>query len=299
MKRDMKLIVRAMGLVATLALVLAPLPAPAQLAEPARPPLWKVADDDTVIYLFGTIHALPQGVDWYRGQVAVALGSALELVTEIGDTQPGALQSAIVQRALLPRGETLRASMTDEERARYETALAGLGLKAEQLDMFKPWFAAVNLVMARLAQAGISGKQGVEPFIAATAHRLNQKSVALETVDYQFAQFDSLRPDLQKRYLMEAVDNLDALESELGKIIAAWSAGQAEELAALVNDDTDDPEFAQALLYPRNKAWADWIKARMDRPGIVFIAVGAGHLAGQGSVQQELAARGMASLRVQ
>ena len=37
----------------------APVAQPAAPAEPVGPGLWKVADEDTTIYLFGTIHALP------------------------------------------------------------------------------------------------------------------------------------------------------------------------------------------------------------------------------------------------
>ena len=59
----------------TAAVTLAVLPGCAQQAEPAvqapavaatepvaadGPALWKVADEDTTVYLFGTIHILPQ-----------------------------------------------------------------------------------------------------------------------------------------------------------------------------------------------------------------------------------------------
>ena len=47
------------------------------------PALWKVADDDTTVYLFGTIHALPEGKDWYSGTIAKAFDASGELVTEI------------------------------------------------------------------------------------------------------------------------------------------------------------------------------------------------------------------------
>jgi uncharacterized protein len=55
----------------------------------------------------------------------------------------------------------------------------------------------------------------------------------------------------------------------------------------------------ELLLTNRNRAWAEWIAARLDKPGVVFMAVGAGHLAGEQSVQAQLAARGIASSRVQ
>ena len=57
-------------------------------AEPDGPALWKVADEDTTIYLFGTVHALPEGVDWFSGPVADALTASDMLVTEI-HVQPG------------------------------------------------------------------------------------------------------------------------------------------------------------------------------------------------------------------
>jgi uncharacterized protein YbaP (TraB family) len=49
----------------------------------------------------------------------------------------------------------------------------------------------------------------------------------------------------------------------------------------------------------RNAAWASWIEARLDQPGTLFMAVGAGHLAGRDSVQELLRARGLASTRIQ
>ena len=43
------------------------------------------------------------------------------------------------------------------------------------------------------------------------------------------------------------------------------------------------------------RRWADWIAARMQTPGTVFVAVGAGHLAGKDSVLVQLAERGIDS----
>ena len=67
-----------------------------------------------------------------------------------------------------------------------------------------------------------------------------------------------------------------------------------------MNEDMDsDFGLAEALLYDRNANWAEWIERRLDTPGTVFIAVGAGHLAGDLSVQDYLEKRDIASVRVQ
>ena len=66
-----------------------------------------------------------------------------------------------------------------------------------------------------------------------------------------------------------------------------------------MNLGLDDQRLAEALLYNRNEKWAGWVDDRMDRPGTVFIAVGAGHLAGERSVQDFLGERGFTVTRVQ
>jgi uncharacterized protein YbaP (TraB family) len=83
-------------------------------------------------------------------------------------------------------------------------------------------------------------------------------------------------------------------------MVKAWSEGDADRLAALMNESMkDDPALAERLLYARNRNWAQWIDDRLDQPGTVFMAVGAGHLAGKESVQDALATRGIQSVRVQ
>jgi uncharacterized protein YbaP (TraB family) len=54
----------------------------------------------------------------------------------------------------------------------------------------------------------------------------------------------------------------------------------------------------ERLLTQRNANWAGWIEQRLQEPGTVFIAVGAGHLAGTDSVQRQLRRRGLKVERI-
>jgi uncharacterized protein len=85
---------------------------------------------------------------------------------------------------------------------------------------------------------------------------------------------------------------------KLNRMVAEWAEGDADELAVIMNEGMTDPAVAEALLYSRNANWAEWIDTRLDQPGTVFIAVGAGHLAGAKSVQDYLAAKGITTMRV-
>ena len=58
------------------------------------------------------------------------------------------------------------------------------------------------------------------------------------------------------------------------------------------------PVLYKRLLTDRNTRWAKWIDGRLKQPGTVFVAVGAGHLAGRDSVQAQLRKRGIKARRL-
>jgi uncharacterized protein YbaP (TraB family) len=275
-------------------------PAAAVPAAPVGPALWKVADADTTIYLFGTIHALPPETQWMRPSIADALAKSDTLVTEVelnADTIKS-MQQEVMAKGMLPVGENLRDMLTAEQRAKYEAAVTRLGLKPETFDRFEPWYAAMMMTMLPLIKQGYATSAGVEKVLGGQAGAEKARA-SLETVEYQLAIFDSLSKDAQVRYLMEVIDGNQDIKAMLDKMVAEWMKGDADKLAELMNQGLTDADLADKLLYQRNRNWADWIAKRLDRPGTVFVAVGAGHLAGTNSVQQDLAAKGIAVERLQ
>jgi len=126
------------------------------------------------------------------------------------------------------------------------------------------------------------------------------KREALETVEFQFGIFDTLPPESQLEFLLEGASEVDNLASFLGQVVDKWAVGDVEGVAKFMNEAFEsDPEMTEALLHARNRTWAEWIDTRLDEPGTIFMAVGAGHLAGENSVQDYLAERGITTARVQ
>lgn len=274
--------------------------ATAPAPERAGPALWKLADEDTTIYLFGTVHALPESADWYSGPIAGALARADELVTEIPNaaaTDPAA-QQMVVAKAMLPADRSLRTILSEEDRASYETALTTLGMPPGAFDRFEPWFAGMTLAILPLLKSGYSAESGVEMRIETLAPEGATRG-ALETLDWQIDMFDSLPEESQVAFLMASADNIDKVSVLMDRMVAEWLEGDADGLAELMNMGLTDATLAEALLYDRNAKWAGWIDERMDAPGIVFLAVGAGHLAGERSVQDHLEQRGFSIERIQ
>lgn len=265
----------------------------------ARPALWKIEDADTTIYLFGTIHLLPKGLSWFAGPIEEAFTSSDEFVSEIAESDPAAVQRVMIAKAFLPPDQTLRGLLAPAEKAALERALAGNKLPPNAVDRFKPWYAGVYLSTVPLLSSGYAAENGVEATLEARSKTLGQRRVGLETVEYQLGLFDGLPADVQRRYLVEIARHSSSIRSELGNMVEQWKRGNAAKLAELMNADEDDPHMVEVLLTGRNRAWAQWIKARMDRPGKVFLAVGTGHLAGKNSVIEQLTALGYKVTRLQ
>lgn len=267
----------------------------------AGPALWKVADEDTTIYVFGTVHMLPDTVDWNSGAVNEALASAGTLVTEIDMTPENieAIGAAFQDKGMLPEGQTLRSLMNEEQLATYEAGLAKIQIPAEVFDPMEPWLASIVLLQIVAQASGFTEDKGVESVLE-SAIAPDTKRVALETVDLQISVFDELPMDQQLTYFLEfAADPIEGIES-LNALVDEWAEGDAETVGKMMNEALQaHPNVAERLLYSRNKNWADWIETRLDEPGTVFMAVGAGHLSGEKSVQDYLVARGIQTTREQ
>jgi uncharacterized protein YbaP (TraB family) len=122
----------------------------------------------------------------------------------------------------------------------------------------------------------------------------------LETAEQQLGYFGGLSQQAQLQFLGSTIDELPKLETTMATMVDEWAKGDPEALAKEMNESLkDSPEVAKVLLVDRNARWADWVANRMKSPGTVFVAVGAGHLAGQDSVQAQLAKLGVKAERVQ
>ncbi len=273
-------------------------PAAPATVQHLKPALWKVADTDTTIYLFGTVHVLPKNLVWLDGPVGSALNASEQLITEIPDVPDAEQQNAVLAVGML-QGETLRSLLSQEEQAAYEALLTRLKIPVDAFDAFEPWLAGVTLGTMPYALAGYGEGDGAESVLRKAALAKGKKEGALETVGFQLGLFDSLPRDAQLRFLNEAVRDFDKAMPLIGAMIKHWGAGEPDALAAVLNDEMDDPAMSEALLYRRNRDWASWIASRLDQPGQVFVAVGAGHLAGEKSVQDVLKQKGIAAERVQ
>ena len=277
---------------------LAPVKAPAVSIKDVDPALWVVKDEDTTVYLFGSIHILKPGLGWFDDGVKAAFDSSGQLVLELVEPPASEAQALFGKLAMDQQGKTLRSKMTDADRAVYETAVGKLGLPAAALDPFEPWAAAVTLSLVAMQKSGFDSNSGVEKQLTAAAKVSNKPIAGLETMAFQLGVFDTLPESEQITFLVETAKQIDDMGTSMDKMVDMWAAPDPEKLGQLMNEGLTSRTLYDALLTKRNANWAKWISARMAKPGVTFIAVGAGHLAGPTSVQNLLPAYGLNATRV-
>ena len=282
----------------------APAPAPvSHVAAPARahPALWKVVDADTTIYLFGTIHALPDAVKWRTPAFDKAFGSAGELMIEVGNIDDQkAVAGELMKVGFAPGLPPLAQRVPAAKRPALEAAIAKSGVSTEYFDRMKSWMAAVVLLNVTMKEIGLDAEKGAERDLVAQWKAKGGKVEGFETAAQQFGFLDSVSQDGQNKFLEAAADNPAEAKKQFAAMLKAWEAGDVAGIAATFDDETQmSAELRDVLMKKRNARWTEWLSARMATPGTVFVAVGAGHLAGQDSVIAMLKARGLKAVRVQ
>ncbi|HET9638773.1 MAG TPA: TraB/GumN family protein [Allosphingosinicella sp.] len=273
--------------------------APAQPA--ARPAMWKVADSDTILYLFGTIHLLPEGQGWRTAAMDKALAGSDELVLEVANIDDMmASAQAMAKLGLSPGLPPIAERIPEGKRAAMRSMIAESGYPEAVLDRLETWAAALALLGVTFKRLGLDPSLGIERQIGTPFRASGRIVTGLETVEEQLGYLDTLSEDAQRALLLSVVEDSAETRAQFREMLAAWASGDLKGIARTFDDETQmSPELKSALMSRRNAAWAEWLAKRMERPGTAFVAVGAGHLVGEESVQAMLAKKGLKAKRVQ
>ncbi|MGH8190273.1 MAG: TraB/GumN family protein [Rhodanobacteraceae bacterium] len=268
------------------------------LADPA---LWVAKSPAATVYLFGTVHVLPDGAKWRYPALDKALAASDKLYVEEDDDNPLNMQLLVLEYGMdLEHPLSGKLDAADEARLDAAAKAAGVAGGAATLNAMQPWLAALTISVAPIVKAGYDPKSGADKQLE-REFKSNGKPVgAFETAEQQIRFFADLPPALQLDLLHNALDDYAKGPAEIKKLIDAWQAGDVAVIANTVNGGMRQhyPELYRVLLVDRNRRWATQIAGLLKQHGTVFVAVGAGHLAGPDSVQAQLRKLGIKTERV-
>ena len=241
--------------------------------------MWAISDEDTTIFLFGTFHALDRDTDWFSNVVRAAFNHSDELVLEtIVPSDPADLLASLSRQSLTGQ-------------AKVGEPVVGTGQsRAGFVD-------SSTRAMSAGRSVGMSIDNGADSVLRREAQSDGKRIDGLESFDFQLAMFSSL-PSPPKS-ASQPIPGQGDMATAMQSMKSAWKRGDSTHIAAALGAmEQQSPETYRRLFAERNTRWAEWVARRMNRPGVVFLAVGTGHLIGRDSVQQRLTERGYEAVRV-
>ncbi len=248
----------------------------------------------TPSYLFATVHSADPRVAKIAPSVFKVLDSCTSFHPEI-ELSPD-LAASMVSRMFSPAAPDLQTVLPPPLWQRVMAAGDRLRVPEEFLHRLSPGFAAL-LFAAPAEQMDLMAM--VDGQLYAPSQSRDLTIAPLETLDEQLDLFDHLKPALA--LLAQLLDDFEAGQPQLGRLLAAYVAGDETRIADTVAADFNDPavrDLAEPLLYRRNRIMAARIAPELKRGG-AFVAVGAAHLVGPRGIISLLRARGFKVSRVQ
>lgn len=272
-------------------------------AAGAAPALWKVADADSEIYLFGTLHALSPTARWRTPayDAAYARADTVWFEADISGADPARVMGILQRYGVDP-----------ERRLSQKLAPADLATLSRQADLaridhLRPWAAAMMLSMQPVMERGATLEAGADLAMTRVTRAEAKRLRAFETLEDQARMFASLPEPAEVQYLTNVIRERAGPRVPLPSLLpkpdleTAWLAGDLARLGPGLVDDmkASNPAFYDALLKRRNVAWADQLAEAMAGSGVELVNVGALHLVGDEGLPALLTARGFSVTRVQ
>ncbi|MGB3796345.1 MAG: TraB/GumN family protein [Alteraurantiacibacter sp.] len=282
--------------------------------EPA-PALWELSDEDTTIYMLGTIHLLPEGFRWRNPQLDRIIETAETLVVETSDADSAGAMDKIgpkIANFLQWRSPTSQ-QLSSGSQERWRQLVSQSGMPFDYVDSIPVMVALLGLGQAEVEGDPSSYEYGVETILEREFAQTDRTVESIEDfgrVTYSLFRVNDAdivgELDMQLReWSGKPMDGLydtalhDLTGEEYWEMEHAWARGE-------VADDFDlgfgagkiGTAFREILLNRRNRQWAAWLEERLDQPGTVLLAVGAGHFEGPESLLVWLEQRGLKADRI-
>jgi len=255
----------ARAMLAILTLVAACGPKPCAIGPHATGPafLWRVQRaDGPVVWLYGTIH------DGGTADVAPAAWAALEgsrrFASELGELEPD--PDALRDRVRLPRGKGLDQLLPLDDWWELRDALRGV-MREEELARVRPWY-AMSLLTKTVSPPP---DPAMDEALTARARARGLPIDPLETWDEQLGE---LARTVDIADLAQAIEARRTMRCDLARDRAAYRAG---DLAAVQRI------YGSSALLSRHQRWLAAIERYLGGDG-AFVAVGIGHLVGDGGL---------------
>jgi uncharacterized protein YbaP (TraB family) len=254
----------------------------------ATPAMWVVHGPKGTAYLLGSVHALPENVQWQTPAIKAAVKRANAFVFELPMADDSRSHAALLLAGniLLPPSVSLPSYFDAEMRGEFRAAVEHTQIEPEGLVILRPWYAARELEDAMSGKLTMHSEEGVDNKVYAMAEARGVHDVrAFETPEFQVHVLKGDANTKNELGLLRVAMKKAATKPMVPakKLLEAWAAGDPAAIAA-ISAAAQSPEERKAILDDRNKNWIPKIEKMLSEKRTFLITVGAAHLVGPNGV---------------
>jgi uncharacterized protein YbaP (TraB family) len=256
--------------------------------------LWEVKTKEgkTCSYLFGTIHAIDETKFYFPKKLEKIAAKCDAVCLEIS----GLSSNAPSVEKLMMTDKSLQDLFSKSQMdSIYLWSERYLFMKPKQFDenfgQAKPFLLLQFILKSSLPE----NIKSYELVFEEAAKKNNLELLGLETVDFQLSLFDQMSLDEQVEMVMESLRDQKTAKIKFEEMQHVYLEQDLERLYKLTKDESTT--LNRSFLEDRNIDWIPKIE-EITKNKIVFIAVGAAHLAGPEGVIELLINKGFQVLPV-
>ncbi len=256
--------------------------------------VWKAHGGKATVWLCGSIHTMRESDYPLPAPCETAFAESKVIVTELAQSEETGrkLREHMLQSGSLSDGKRLPDVVSPKTLAALESWSQTGGLSMEKLQPMKPWMAALAITASAEARCGYRRTLGIERHF--TAKLGDRRNEGLASPEHQLSFFDRVEPAVQEQMILQAIEEDRDYDSQRERRTSAWREGDAALLAALRDESLRTVNPLQKLMFDeRNAEWLPVIEKYLDGTETVMVLIGAGHLAGRGSLIDLLAQKGV------
>lgn len=248
---------------------------------PVDPLLYEACDEDSCIYLLGTIHI---GNDKLKGLTdkiwkayndSEAIAFEVDILTAVADEES----------AYLPEGDDLSNHLTEEQFTKLEDFLTKRFIPIDVVRKFNLASVSSLLELFVYQELECLSENGVDYQLLEKSHEDNKEIIELESVEFQENMLYSFPDEIYIDSIESILDDYEASKKNIELLYNSYLYGNVLVLRDLLSEDenSDDPimkEYNDKMLFERNIGMAEKAETYLKENKKVMITVGAAHIIG-------------------
>ncbi|MDL4838918.1 TraB/GumN family protein [Aquibacillus rhizosphaerae] len=248
--------------------------------------LWKVADEDTTIYLQGTIHIGTEEFYPLHEKIEQAYAESDVVVPEIdlNNVDQMEMQKLNMELGTYLDGSTIEDHVSEELYTDLTATLEEFEVPIEMVETYKPWILSSTIQQLMIQQLGYI--EGVDQYFLNRAAEDGKEVIGLETVEDQLRIMADRSPAFQAELLQESLVETEEFGEDIGELISIYKQGDPDKLVEVLMEEEGAPEespeakvYMEELNDNRNYKMADKVVDFLEEDDrTFFVIVGSLHL---------------------